>query len=721
MSLEIKVGPPQIAIHHGLTVLVTNPDGQITSPSDMGLYVRDTRLISTWTIFANGEPWELLNGAAITHYASRVFLTNRSFLTEAGPGEDGKIPPRTLSLSIGRIVGDGLHEDLDLTNHGTRTVRFNLEISIRSDFGDIFEVKSNRIVRRGAIGTEWSQAEQCLTTTYRHLSFSRTIAVSTRRAASTGYYANGRITFAIELPPGETWHSCLLYEARDGEEALHAPADCMIADLHREGTSGIGQAVEDWKQAVLKISTSNADFNRLAQQAIEDMAALRLPFPGTDHMQFIPAAGLPWFVALFGRDSLIVSLQNMLVYPTFARGALDVLSAWQATERDDYRDAEPGKIPHELRVGELAKLKLIPHSPYYGTADATLLYPIVLHSLWRATGDRALLDRHLPAAERCLAWIDDYGDRDGDGFQEYGTRSPVGYENQGWKDAEDAVMHADGAKVSGPKALCELQGYTYDAWQRMAEIYDAIGRPERAAELRAKAQALFTRFNEVFWNESIGFYAYALDGEKRQVLSIASNAGHCLWSGIVPPDRAARVVRRLMQPDMWSGWGIRTLSADHPVYNPYSYQNGSVWPHDNAIIALGFKRYGFEREAAMIAEDVSRAASFFTLSQLPELYSGVQRDDANFPVQYLGANVPQAWAAGAVFFLLQALLGFRPDAPHRRLYVDPKLPEWLPDLTVSDLRVGDQLFSIRFERTGKETSFTVLQGDPGAVLRVAHP
>ncbi len=712
MTLEISVGPPQIAIHHGLSVLVTRPDGQIDWPSDMGLYVRDTRMVSSWHVYANGVEWDVLNGAAVAHYAARVFLTNRQFLTEDGP-----VAPRTLSLSVARMLGDGLHEDLDLENHGMKPVRFNLEVAIRSDFADVFEVKTNRIVRRGRIITEWSQDSEALVTTYHNKDFSRALRLSARRADSPAVYANGRLSFSIVLPPGQAWHCCLIYEIIDGTALLEAPPDCLFLD----GGGDLSAPLNEWRRAVLKISTSNTAFDRLAQQAIEDMAALRLPFPGTDHMQFIPAAGLPWFVALFGRDSLIVSLQNMLVYPEFARGALDVLGRWQADARDDYRDAEPGKIPHELRIGELAQLKLIPHTPYYGTADATPLYLIVLHSAWRATGDHELLRRHLPTAERCLAWIDNDGDRDGDGFQEYATRSPVGYENMGWKDAGDALVHADGSQVRGPKALCELQGYVYDAWLRMAEIFEALGQKPRAAELRAKAAGLFDRFNAAFWNEEIGCYAFALDGEKRQVLSIASNVGHCLWSGIAPPDRAARVVRRLMRPDMWSGWGIRTLSAENPAYNPFSYQNGSVWPHDNAIIALGFQRYGFHREAAMIAEDIARAAGHFTSSQLPELYSGIQRDRGNFPVQYLGANVPQAWAAGAIFFLLQAMLGFQPDAPHGKLYIDPHLPDWLPDLTVADLRIGTQKFDLRFWRAGEGTEFAVTMGDPAAVERRAAP
>ena len=445
------------------------------------------------------------------------------------------------------------------------------------------------------------------------------------------------------------------------------------------------------------------------------MAALRLPVELGNQTHTVPAAGLPWFVALFGRDSIIVSLQTITLNPDFARATLEVLGAWQAHESDPYRDAEPGKILHELRRGELATLKLIPHTPYYGTADATPLYLVLLHALWRATGDMAEIERHWSVAEGCLSWIDDYGDRDADGFQEYGTRSGQGYENVGWKDSGEAVVDVDGGNVSKPKALCELQGYVYAAWRGMAELYTARGDSAAAARLTAKADALFTHFNAVFWNEAEGFYAYCLDGEKKPIWTIVSNPGHLLWSGIVPPDRAARVVARLLEPDMWSGWGIRTLTHKNPTYNPYSYQNGSVWPHDNSLIALGFKRYGFADEANRIAHDVTHAASFFMQRQLPELYAGMQRDETSFPVQYLGANVPQAWAAGAVFALLQAILGITFDAPGNTLILDPTLPEWLPDLTLRGLRMGAESYDIAFVRTPAGTTFDVLAGNPAHI------
>ena len=708
MSFKVQVGTPHIAIHEGQTVLVTDPDGQISWPSDRGLYFLDTRMVSAWAIYANGEPWDLLNGGAIEYFAARIFSTNRAFLTEDGP-----IAGRTLGMTISRHVSGGMREEVVITNNSLVPVRFNLEIAIRADFADLFEVKSNRIVRRGRIVSGWKQARQQLRITYRNKDFCREVLVTAEPNGSPAVLANGRISFEVALKPNEEWHGCLLYDLIDGKTQHPAPRT-RVAKSH---ASPHATTMKAWQDTVLKIRTSNEEFYRCYQQGISDMAALRLPIAGTDHMVFVPAAGLPWFVALFGRDTLLVSLQTIMVYPEFARGALEVLGQHQAIELDEYRDAEPGKILHELRYGELAHFKLIPHTPYYGTADATPLYLVALHAAWRATGDRALIDQHLKTAEACLEWIDRYGDRDGDGFQEYATRSTAGYENMGWKDSGDSVMYEDGSLVRGPKALCELQGYVYDAWVRMAEIFQAIGNKPRAAELRARAEVLFRKFNEAFWSEAEGFYAYTLDGDKKPVFSVASNPGHLLWSGIVPADRAARVVKRLMAPDMWSGWGIRTLSSEHRSFNPYNYQTGAVWPHDNAIIAMGFRRYGFAAEAAAVARCISGSASHFQLNQLPELYAGLQQEDNSFPVQYVGANVPQAWAAGTPFMLLHAMLGIEMDAPSGKIYVDPALPEWLNDVTLIDIRLGKHQFDIEFRRKGGKTVFKVLRGNKNAVVQ----
>ncbi len=425
MSFKVQIGPPQISIHQGQTVLISDPDGEINWPSEKGLYFLDTRVVSSWTVYANGEPWELLNGGPIAYFAARIFLTNPSIATEAGI-----IPPRTLGFTIGRWIYGGMHEDLDISNNSMKPVKFQLEIAIRSDFADLFEVKSGNIVRRGRITTEWQQGQHRLCTTYCNGDFSRSVTVSAQHFPKEPVYANGRLSFEVALEPGEAWHTCLLYALTDIAKQTAAPHSC----IEHHSTSRHAETMADWLQTVAKIETSNEEFYRLFRRALEDMAALRLPIADTDHTVFLPAAGLPWFIAPFGRDSLIVSLQNVLVYPEFARGSLDFLGVLQAKEDDPYRDAEPGKIFHELRFGELAHFKLIPHTPYYGTADATPLYLITLHAAWRATGDQSLLERHLETAEGCLSWIDNYGDRDGDGFQEYQTRSPVGYENMAWKD-----------------------------------------------------------------------------------------------------------------------------------------------------------------------------------------------------------------------------------------------------------------------------------------------
>jgi glycogen debranching enzyme len=706
MNLEIQVGTPHLVIHHGDAVFLTEPDGQIDADGDRGLLFRDTRLISVWRLYADGAPWELASGGTIAHYCMQAFLTNPVI-----PTQHGEVPARTIGLALARWMDGGVHEDIDITNYGSKPAHFNLELMLRSDFADLFEIKAGRFVRRGRIATDWSETAQQLRSEYRNADFVRAVTL-TAQADTRAVFANGRLSFDVRLPPGGRWHGCLLTDLHDGSETLAAPRSCA----HACADSAVAAQLAAWRQDATKLSSSNEEIYRLYRQAVDDIAALRMPLAVDGVASLMPAAGLPWFAALFGRDSLIVALQTAPVSLAFARGALDMLGAWQAEARDDERDAEPGKILHELRRGELAHFRLVPHTPYYGTADATPLYLVTLHAAWKWSGERALLERHLATAEKCLEWIDNWGDRDGDGFQEYQTRAKNGYENMAWKDAGDAVLYPDGTLVKGPKALCELQGYVYAAWQGMAEIYDALGKPDRAAALRAKALALFERFNEAFWDEEFGGYVYALDGDKRKVLTSVSNVGHCLWSGIVRADRAARVVERLMGPDMFSGWGIRTLSAAHAGFNPYSYHNGSVWPHDNGLIALGFKRYGFAAEAARVARAVSGAATFFALHQLPELYAGLGQDVAPFPVQCVGANVPQAWAAGSAFAFIAALLGLAPDAPNGVLRVDPALPPWLPDVRLQDLSLGAERFDLRFHRVDDTTKVEVLEGNPAAIV-----
>src|SRR6516225_4826355 len=693
MPASINVAPPVVTINQGSTFMVTAPDGQILADTDQGVFADDTRFVSYYAVSANGEPWQLLTSSSISYYSARFHLTNPQFETE-----DGLVGAGALALSLVRNVADGIHEDIDVTNHSPSPVHFNLEIAIRCDFADLFEVKSGRLVRRGRITTEWNEVRGQVETLYTNRDFTRRFIFRLKHSTSPAAYANGRISFDVALKSGEQWHSCCDYVLARNERVREPLRSCTD-----DGETGFDVLQRKWQEHATALTSANEDLYRLYRQSVEDMGALRLHDHDLAPDLWVPAAGVPWFVTVFGRDSLIASLQNMIVFPRFAGGVLTKLAQYQATDIDDWRDAEPGKILHEIRFGELAHFKRVPHTPYYGTADATPLYLIVLHEAWKWLGDMSLGREYRDVARRCLEWIDRYGDLDGDGFQEYRTRSSAGYENMGWKDAADAVVYPDGRQVRQPKALCELQAYVFDAWMRTAELFDAFGETAHARELRRRAADLQARFEERFWCQDIGFYAYALDPDKQPVRTISSNVGHCLWSGLIRPDHAGRVVERLMQPDMWSGWGIRTLSQQNPAYNPTSYQCGSVWPHDNGIIALGFKRYGFAREAARVARDISEAASYFVSYRLPELYSGFERRPGTFPVLYPGANVPQAWAAGSVFHLIQAMLGLQADAPRGRLYVDPMLPPWLPSVTLSGLRVGASTIRLRFWREADET------------------
>lgn len=702
MPVQISVGPPVIAINQGNTFMVTNLDGEIQADSEQGVFAGDTRFVSHYHYYCNGLRWHRLSSSATTYYSARLSLINDELNTHMG-----SIAPGTIAFQVNREIGNGINEDLEITNYSLEPVSFHLEIEIQSDFADIFEVRSNSVIQRGKCVTRWDAERRELHATYSHEGFHRRFIYRVLTSPSDVYYSNGRIMFEINLYAGERWSAVTRLELltdRHGKQRSDYVADALtMRQLHKS-----------WKTQATKMRTSNEDFYRLYTQSVEDLGGLRLYLGGYLNPEtWLPAAGVPWYVALFGRDSLIISLQSMFVHSRSALAALEELGRLQATVKDDWRDAQPGKILHEVRFGELAHLGKIPHTPYYGTWDATTLYLITLHETWKWLGNNDILVRFKDVALRCLEWIDKYGDIDGDGFQEYITYSTQGYENMGWKDSPDAIVYPNGSQVKQPKALCEHQGYLFEAWKRCAEMFSVLGDTVLADELNQKANSLQERFEKAFWCESERFYALALDANKNPVPTIASNIGHCMWSGLLSKERAEIVVRRLMQEDMSSGWGIRTLSSENPYYNPNSYHCGSIWPHDNGIIALGFKRYGFWQEAARIARDISEAASFFVSYRLPELYAGIQRESNNFPIQYSGANVPQGWAAGSAFHLTQALLGIHADAPNGRLYVDPTLPHWLNDVELHDIQVGESVVDLRFWREDEQTKWSadVISGD----------
>ena len=589
MTFPVQVGPSAITINRDDRFLVCQPDGRIAGGPDDGFFTRDTRFISAWEMRINGRRPVLLNSAPIQFFSARFEYTNDAFLDDAG-----LVDRHALGVRVDRTVSGGVHEDIDITSYARRPVRLTIEIAIESDFADIFDVRADALVRRGVVNTRFFRSRRELRTSYENGSFRRELIISVDKADAPPQYANGKLVFVARLPPKGTWHTCLRW------------LPITQSDSRRPVTLGCN-AVEPSASDVprlpkVTLETPNDTVRRAWQRAVGDMEALRLEDPTFERGVYIPAAGVPWYVTLFGRDTLVVSMQAISGYPEFASGALRRLGAMQADADDPERDMEPGKIPHEVRHGELAQLGILPYQPYYGTHDATSLYLVVYSYLYQWLGDVEVLRRYLPNAEAAMRWIDRYGDRDRDGFQEYRTRSSHGYYNQGWKDAGDAIPHADGTLAPLPLATCELQGYVWDAKLRMADVYEILGRPADARRLRREAKELYERFNDVFWWDAEGTYYLALDGAKKPVKSVASNAGHLLQSGIVPPERAGRVVERLLADDMWSGWGVRTLSSEHAAYNPFSYHTGSVWPHDNAMIAGGFRRHGFDAEAAKIAK-----------------------------------------------------------------------------------------------------------------------
>ncbi|MBF2063604.1 MAG: amylo-alpha-1,6-glucosidase [Calothrix sp. C42_A2020_038] len=692
--MRVNVGPAVLTINHSRTFMVTDLCGNISQNSQQGIFSDDTRFLSHYNCYINGLDWTRLTSTTTTHYTARVYLTNPVLSIE-----DGSIPKGSLSLIISRVASEGIREELELTNYGLKKVKFNLEILLRSDFADIFEVERQSFTRRGYIETRWDKEQNRLSTTYTNKDFFRCLNYSVKNCSVQPHYGNGRIIFEITLEPGETWNTYCEYILSDNKNTRQ-PADVS----YREAIEiGLNNTHSKWRAVVTNITSSDEDLNRLYSQSIEDLGALRLYDYEFEEETWIPAAGVPKYVTLFGRDSLTVSLQNMIIHPGFAKGTLEKLAQLQATEFDDSRDAQPGKILHEIRMGELSYFKKIPHTPYYGAADTAPLFLITLHETWKWTGDDNLLTQYRDIILRCLEWIDKYGDLDGDGFQEYQKRSQDGIENQAWKDSGDAVVYPDGSQVKAPKALCELQGYVFDAWMRMSEVFDVLSDSQFASELRSKAAKLQSQFEEIFWCEDSNFYAFCLDSHKQKVSTIASNPGYCLWSGIISPQRATSVVKRLLQPDMWSGWGIRTLSKKNPAYNPHSYHLGSIWPHDNSIIAMGFKRYGYVKEVAQVASGIFDASKFFASYRLPEVYAGLDREPGAFPVPYIQANVPQAWAASSVFHLLQAMLGLQASAPNNQLFVDPYLPDWLSNITLRQLEIGKSCVDIKFWREGDTT------------------
>jgi glycogen debranching enzyme len=650
----------QISILKGSAFVVSDRKGDVTDSigSPNGLFYRDMRHLSRWQLRLNGRQLDVLSAENL-EYDEAVF-----YLIEP----TGTIYRNAaLSLMRRRHVADGMRERLELQNHGLHRIEVEISLLFDADFADVFEVK-DELTKRGELYRQ--REHHGVTLGYHREDFRRETYIHARDA----FFTEESLTFRVCLEPREIWSATVVVtvgQARDQPlpQQMHEP--------------DMPTSLEDWIAAAPKVDTDWHELRQVYRRSLVDLAALRF-YPESVPNSSLPAAGLPWFMALFGRDSLITSYQTIPFVPELARTTLLALGAQQSTGWDDFRDAEPGKILHELRHGELAYFRERPQSPYFGSADATPLFLVVLDEYERWTGDVTTVRQLEGVARAALEWMEWYGDSDGDGYIEYQTRNlQTGLENHCWKDSWNAIVHPDGRIATLPRACCEIQGYAYDARVRMARLAREVwDDPALADRLDEDASRLKNQFDRDFWLPEEGFYALALDGEKKPVATLTSNIGHLLWSGIVADERVESVVAHLGGEKMFSGWGVRTMAEGQPTFNPIEYHNGTVWPHDTALIAAGLARYGRRKDANRLVVALMDAAAHFSY-RLPEAFAGYSRTETIVPVRYPTACSPQAWAAGTPLLLLRVMLGLEPTA--NGLTVRPHLPAEVSRLLVHGL------------------------------------
>jgi glycogen debranching enzyme len=667
-KLPPELGQDAIAILESRTFMYSDPIGDVPEGSIGGLVHADTRYLNRWVLTVNGGRLLTLRSGITEHYHACFFLTNSDL-----PG----LGTNSIGVRRQRIIGRGMRERVEMHNFTDRPLRLEIRLAVGSDFADLFEIKSHVRDRTAETAHDHAPDGSRVSLHYRHGTFEARTDVEVHPPASR--IEGDDVIWDVEIGIDGEWQC-----------DLHIPlpiSDDEIVPPRRE----FGQVVKvsrdpvaEWRDSVARFDSDSHVLEEILNTTVQDLAALRIMMRVGDEDVMLPAAGLPWFLTLFGRDTLITAYQTLCIGPSLARGALAALAAYQAKGKDDFRDEEPGKILHEIRTGELTQLGLRPHNPYYGTADATQLWLILLSEYWRWTDDDEMVRSLRPNVAAALEWIDRYGDFDGDGYVEYQTRSPQGLGNQCWRDSWDGVIYSDGTIPPLPIATCELQGYAYDAKMRIAELADGpLGDPAWAARLRIEAEHLRERFNQDFWiEERGGYYALGLDGDKKRIDSITSNMGHLLWSGIVPEDRAETVVRQLMSDPMYSGWGIRTLSTTDYAYCPIGYHRGTVWPHDNSLIVMGMTRYGYQEEANRLSMALLDAARYSD-HRLPEAFSGYAKNYAPFPVPYPTACRPQAWSSCAPLLLERSMLGL--DASDGRVTVDPDVPDEIGHVTIRGL------------------------------------
>jgi glycogen debranching enzyme len=688
---------------HGYTVLLTDADGSIGG-GVLGLFDYDTRILSTYRLLVDDEAPRCDTSAAI---ASDYWAAH---LTVPRPGRDAhgpRLPQDALAIEARRRVGRGMVEQLIVRNFSMAATEFTLRLELDADFTDAMALDATRSYPRTTT-RGWDGGHRTLTFDHRAESHGRSVHRATRirvvHADSSPAVHGDAITFTIVLAPQASWTATMAYESLVDDQ-WRTPD---IADVMRASASDLLR--DEWRRQRAQVESPHPIFVSAYEIAAEDLFALRAWELDTAPDAWVPNAGVPAYTGLFGRDSLTAAWQGALIGPEMLRGALAHIAGTQAHDDSAWHDREPGKMVHEMRRGPLSELEIIPHRAYYGTQTTSAMFVVALSEYWHWTGDTAALRHYRDAALRALDWARCYGDRDQDGFLEYERRSPLGLKNHGWKDSDEAIRYPDGRIVDNPIATIEEQAFYWLALQRMAEILVALGEESRADEFAERARRLRDQWHGAFWMPDEGFYAIALDPDKQPVRSIASNPGHALAAGLVPATQARACADRLMAADMFSGWGIRTLSRDHPSYNPIAYHLGTVWPVENSTVALGFKRYGLDAHLDRLATGIFDAVAHFRSCRLPEALGGHGREETPLPTAYPRSNAPQAWSASAMVQLVQTLLGLYPFAPaHVLAVVRPRLPEWLPAVTVRHVRVGNATASIRFER-GRDgsTAFDVI-------------
>lgn len=704
-------------IKEGNTFMAYNRFGDIpaNNAAGFGLYKEDTRYLCVYDLFIGGERPILLHSSCYKNYIGETEMTNPVIFSSSGE----MVPQDVMGISRKKYINDGFTEVITLRNFCQKELNIDLRLNFGVDFRDIFDVRG--LINRKKFGDFLPAGitDDGIIFSYKGLNekiYSTKFLFSPKPDDLTDRSAK----YGLAIKPGQAISINCKIEAQfiDRKKHFKVIDPGTTADYYKIKTNNLEDNYDFWKKCCSQINTDNAIFNLIINRSYLDLRLLRSNLNG---MLEYYDAGTPWYSCLFGRDSIITSLQTLILNQDIPKSALEILANKQGKEVNHEKDEEPGKILHELRVGELADTGEIPHTPYFGTVDATPLWIILLSELYKWSGDKRLLEKFWHNALNANNWMDKYGDSNGDGYVEYEKKSKIGLDNQGWKDSSEAIMEKDGILAGKPISLVEVQGYVYDAKLRFAHMAKAMGEDSLSKTLLDEARSLKEKFNKDFWviSDSGDYLAIALNGKKHKVESVSSNQGHALWSGILDEGKAKKVVKKLFEKDMFSGWGIRTLSSKEVGYNPFGYHLGTVWPHDNAIIAAGLKKYGFIDEANDIFSYISKAARFFEGYRLPELFCGFSKEEKYAPVPYPLACRPQAWAAGSIFMLIHSSLGLSPDPESKTLVVDkPNLPQWLNWLEISNLSVFGQLLDLRFERKNNKTNVKVLKNNKKIEIEV---